>query len=141
MFCNFYLETNINRTMHIRHQCRKTTVLSCHRCLINTGVLQQYLLPYRNKLKWFTRLNSNGWLPTLLPNIRVRRNLVNTLACYDTAKITAVKSFTVRAPGDLTPSNYYHFCRCLELLRPQLQSSAVEQCVSQEQMPLAKPAK
>ncbi len=27
-----------NRTAHIRHLCRKTTVLSCHRCLINTGV-------------------------------------------------------------------------------------------------------
>ncbi len=27
-----------NRTVHIRHQCRKTTVLGCHRCLINTGV-------------------------------------------------------------------------------------------------------
>ncbi len=26
-----------NRTAKIRHQCRKTTVLSCHRCLINTG--------------------------------------------------------------------------------------------------------
>jgi hypothetical protein len=25
-----------NRTGHIRHKCRKTTVLSCHRCLINT---------------------------------------------------------------------------------------------------------
>ncbi len=28
----------INRTAHIRHQCRKTTVLNCHRFLINTGV-------------------------------------------------------------------------------------------------------
>jgi len=28
----------INRTTHNRHQCRKTTVLSCHRCLINIGV-------------------------------------------------------------------------------------------------------
>ncbi len=28
----------LNRTAHIRHQCRKTTVLSCHGCLINTGV-------------------------------------------------------------------------------------------------------
>ncbi len=28
----------VNRTARIRHQCRKTTVLSCHRCLINTGV-------------------------------------------------------------------------------------------------------
>ncbi len=27
-----------NRRAHIRHQCRKATVLSCHRCLINTGV-------------------------------------------------------------------------------------------------------
>jgi hypothetical protein len=26
------------RTAHIRHQFRKTTVLSRHRCLINTGV-------------------------------------------------------------------------------------------------------
>ncbi len=25
-------------TAHIRHQCRKTTVLSFHRCLIQTGV-------------------------------------------------------------------------------------------------------
>jgi hypothetical protein len=28
----------LNGTTHIRHQCRKTAVLSCHRCLINTGV-------------------------------------------------------------------------------------------------------
>jgi len=27
-----------NRTAHIRHLCRKTTVLSSHRCHINTGV-------------------------------------------------------------------------------------------------------
>ncbi len=27
-----------NRTTHVRHLCRKTTFLSCHRCLINTGV-------------------------------------------------------------------------------------------------------
>ncbi len=27
-----------NRTERIRHQSRKTTVLNCHRCLINTGV-------------------------------------------------------------------------------------------------------
>ncbi len=27
-----------NRTACIRHQCRKTTVSRCHRCLINTGV-------------------------------------------------------------------------------------------------------
>ena len=27
-----------NRRTHIRHQSRKTTVLSCHRCLIYTGV-------------------------------------------------------------------------------------------------------
>jgi hypothetical protein len=28
----------VNGTVHIRHLCRKTAVLSCHRCLINTGV-------------------------------------------------------------------------------------------------------
>ncbi len=27
-----------NRTVRIRHQYRKKTVLSCHRCLIKTGV-------------------------------------------------------------------------------------------------------
>ncbi len=27
-----------NRTAHIRHLCGITTVLSCHRCLVNTGV-------------------------------------------------------------------------------------------------------
>ncbi len=27
-----------NRTVHIRHQCRKSTALSCLRCLINTSV-------------------------------------------------------------------------------------------------------
>jgi hypothetical protein len=26
------------RTPQIRHQCKETTDLSCHRCLINTGV-------------------------------------------------------------------------------------------------------
>jgi len=27
-----------NRTARIKHQCRKMTVISCHRCLINIGV-------------------------------------------------------------------------------------------------------
>jgi hypothetical protein len=27
-----------NGTAHIGHQCRKTVVLSCHRCPISTGV-------------------------------------------------------------------------------------------------------
>jgi hypothetical protein len=31
------LQVCLNRTARIGHQCRKTTVLSCHRCLINTG--------------------------------------------------------------------------------------------------------
>ncbi len=30
-------QLQVNRAMHIRHQCRKTTILSCHRCLFNTG--------------------------------------------------------------------------------------------------------
>ncbi len=34
----WYWFFNYNRTVHFRHQCKKTTVLSCHICLINTGV-------------------------------------------------------------------------------------------------------
>jgi len=30
--------SQVKRTAHIRHQCRKATVLSCNRCLLNTGV-------------------------------------------------------------------------------------------------------
>ncbi len=33
-----YQKTHCNRRVDIIHQCRKTTVLSYHRCLINTGV-------------------------------------------------------------------------------------------------------
>jgi len=33
-----YEESSSIKTVHNRHQCRKTTVLGCHRCLINTGV-------------------------------------------------------------------------------------------------------
>jgi hypothetical protein len=35
----------INRTAHIRHQCRKTTALNCHRCRVYTGVekMKQHL--------------------------------------------------------------------------------------------------
>ncbi len=35
---------------HIRHQCRKTIVLGCHRCLINTGFKQWTTLKYRLEL-------------------------------------------------------------------------------------------
>jgi hypothetical protein len=33
-----YYKIELNGTAHIRHQCWKTTVLSCHRCLIKMGV-------------------------------------------------------------------------------------------------------
>ncbi len=33
-----------NSTACFRHQCRKITVLSCHRCLINTGIENNYKL-------------------------------------------------------------------------------------------------
>ncbi len=32
------LKGTFNRTAHIRHQCKKTIVSSCHRCLIKNGV-------------------------------------------------------------------------------------------------------
>jgi hypothetical protein len=34
----FVTDKGDNRTARIRCICRKTTVLRCHRCLINTGV-------------------------------------------------------------------------------------------------------
>jgi hypothetical protein len=33
-----YIFWIFNRTACIRHQCKKATALSCHRCLINSGV-------------------------------------------------------------------------------------------------------
>jgi hypothetical protein len=32
-------ESNGNRTVNIRHQCKKTIVLSCHRCLMEQHIL------------------------------------------------------------------------------------------------------
>ncbi len=37
-------------TVHIRHQCRKTIVLCCHRCLINTGVIKWTKFKYTLEL-------------------------------------------------------------------------------------------
>jgi hypothetical protein len=49
---NFSMKKTIllNAAVHIRHQCRKTTVLSCHRCLINTGVENLTTFKYRLEL-------------------------------------------------------------------------------------------
>jgi hypothetical protein len=35
---SYIISVTVNGSAHIRHQFRKTTVLSCHRCLNNTGV-------------------------------------------------------------------------------------------------------
>jgi hypothetical protein len=35
---SIFKQGDINRAARIIYQCRKTTVLSCHRLLINTGV-------------------------------------------------------------------------------------------------------
>ncbi len=35
-----------NRTARISYQCRKTNVISCHRCLINTGVEEKNIYIY-----------------------------------------------------------------------------------------------
>jgi hypothetical protein len=48
-------------------------------------------------------LYSNSWFPALSPNIRLvwkRLTLANTLAYYNTARITAMKSFIVQAPKE-----------------------------------------
>ena len=54
-----------NRTELIRHLCRKTTVLSCHKCRINSGVeiinnneiCIRILTPGANVIKLFTALS------------------------------------------------------------------------------------
>ncbi len=38
IFTKIWAVNFANRTARIRHQCKKTAVLSCHRCLINTSV-------------------------------------------------------------------------------------------------------
>ncbi len=49
--CFIKLFTDLtNRRACIRHQCRKTAVLSCHRCLINTGVQKITTFKYRLEL-------------------------------------------------------------------------------------------
>jgi hypothetical protein len=37
----------LNRTVCSRHHCMKITVLSCHRCLIKTGVEGETTFKYR----------------------------------------------------------------------------------------------
>ncbi len=44
---SLFRQDRFNRTTSIRYQCRKTTVLSCHRCLINTGVEKRTTFKYR----------------------------------------------------------------------------------------------
>ncbi len=38
IYCCLIIHYSANRRAPIRLQCKKTTVLNCHRCLINTGV-------------------------------------------------------------------------------------------------------
>jgi hypothetical protein len=50
-------------------------------------------------------LNSNSWLPAVPAKIRQERKwltVANTLAYYNTATITAVKSIIGQAPGAFT---------------------------------------
>jgi hypothetical protein len=49
---NFSMKKTIfhNGAVHTRHQCRKTIVLSCHRCLINTCVEKITTFKYRLEL-------------------------------------------------------------------------------------------
>ncbi len=41
------IKNKVNWRAHIRHQCRKTTVLNCHRCLINTVLKKWAAFKYR----------------------------------------------------------------------------------------------
>jgi hypothetical protein len=60
-------------------------------------------------VKPFKGLHSNGMLLALPPNIKLGwkcREVANTLAYYDTATITAVKTFIVQAQHYLYFSNF-----------------------------------
>ncbi len=51
------LKVGSNRTKHIRNLCRKTAVLSCHRCLIHTCVKK-----IKNNQNIYLNFNHQMWL-------------------------------------------------------------------------------
>ncbi len=57
------LQYGNNGTAYIGHECRKTTVLNCHRCLINTGVEKNelYLNIYFNLFHQMSLSKSKCW--------------------------------------------------------------------------------
>jgi hypothetical protein len=55
-----------NGTVRIRHRCKKTTVLSCHRCLIYTGVAKM-----NNILIEIITLTTRAIFTTFLRNSRM----------------------------------------------------------------------
>jgi len=81
-------------------------------------------------------LNSNSWLPDLLPNCRLgwKRLLTldDRLTVYDTAKIIAVKSFLVQAQVMDQPISEDRFLKTLLVLK---QSS---ECQFRESLPKGK---
>jgi hypothetical protein len=60
--------------MHIRHQCRKTTVLSCKRCLIKTGVekMNNILIWIRTLTTRCLQVRVNGGIQTIIAFLKVR---------------------------------------------------------------------
>jgi hypothetical protein len=56
---------HLKRTAHIRHLCRKTTVLSCLRCLINTGIEKMNVEIYISILtSRYLQVKGNFGIPT-----------------------------------------------------------------------------
>jgi hypothetical protein len=60
------------------------------------------VITFAGKAGAYQSESPNGWLPTIPAKMRLGRKwltVANTPAYYDTATITTVKCFTVKAPG------------------------------------------
>ncbi len=92
-----------NRTWHIRHQWRKTTVLSCHRCLINTGVEKL------SKSKcWYL----NNWIHFLKRAVPLRLTCI--LSAWELSIICSSSSWLSNSVASRTgclPRSFLGYCR------------------------------
>ncbi len=73
-----------DRRVHIRHQCSKANVLSCHRCLINAGIEKNTHLNIDYNVDHQMSLsNSKCWYSNdRRANIRHQCRNATVLSCY-----------------------------------------------------------
>ncbi len=115
-----YLNKKANRTAHIRHQCRKTTVLSCHRCQINTGVEKNELnmdlnfdhqMSLSKSKSWFSN-NCLQFLKRAVPlywAFSFRKNSLHHTSKTDITIVTAVDHLFAKKPDQFDFSSILHW--------------------------------